>query len=144
VHTTVQLLDALRAKLNLRSDYALGKYLGVTQMTVTRWRQGGSLSDDNAIRFAHLLDLSPAYVLACMGAQRCEEDTEASGTWRQIADAFKDKVAVAVLLATLGFSLSFSANDASASESFLDANNIHYAKLRRDRRRRLRAYIKAA
>jgi hypothetical protein len=111
--TTPDFLDALKLKLKLPSDYAVGKHLGVTSMTMSRWRAGGALSDENARRVADLLEMPRAYVLACMAAQR-SDDPESSGTWRQIADTFKDKVAVIALLATLGFT-GFAANEPVAA-----------------------------
>ncbi len=102
METTESLLDALKTRLSLRSDYALAKYLGVTTVSMARWRAGGSLSDENAIRVADLLKMPRAYVLACMAAQRSESDSESSGVWRQIAESFRDKVALLALCATLG------------------------------------------
>jgi plasmid maintenance system antidote protein VapI len=127
MHTSITLLDALRAKFQLRSDYAAAKHLGVTNMTVNRWRAGGAMSDEMAIKFAHELGLAPAYLLACMGAQRSDPDTEQSGTWRQIADHFKDKVAVSALLAVLCLS-GFAANDASAAGFSELRDNVYYVK----------------
>lgn len=95
--TTQTLLDALKNKLQLRSDYALAKYLGVTGVTMLRWREGKGMSDANAVRVAKLLEMEPAYVLACMGAQSCEPGSEESGVWRQIAGAFHHTVALWLL-----------------------------------------------
>lgn len=143
METTQDFLDALKIRLNLRSDYALGKHMGVTSMTMSRWRAGGAFSDDNAIRVADLLEIPRAYVIACMGAQNSEPDTESSGVWRQIADAFRDKVALwlaAIALSSLGF---FGAAPSDAAQNFA-VNNIHYAKARRALRLRSSAIIKAA
>lgn len=128
--TTQSLMDALKKKLNLRSDYALAKYLGVTGVTMMRWREGKSLNDENAIRVAKLLDMPPAYVLACMGALRTDEGTEASGIWRQIADAFHHTVALWVVASLLGFSV-FSSDSAHADGFFDVRNNVYYVKRKR-------------
>lgn len=143
--TTQTLLDQLKLKLSLRSDYALAKYLGVTTVTLGRWRTGGSFSDENAIRVADLLNLPRPYVVACMHAQSADEDTESSGVWRQIADTFKEKAAVSALLAALCFS-GFAANDVHAAGAFELPNNVYYGKFRmpRDRRHKKQPLIKAA
>ncbi len=135
--TTRSLLDALKIKLNLRSDYALAKYLGVTTVTMSRWREGKNFGDGNAVRVADLLGLSRAYVVACMHAQSAEQDTETSGVWRQIADVFRDKVALWACATLLGFAAFFQSQSVSAAD-FLASNNIHYAKYRRGAARRRR------
>lgn len=128
--TTNEFLDALKLRLNCRSDYALAKALGVTSVSMMRWRAGGAFNDKNAMHVAKLLDLPPAYVLACMGAQRAEEDMESSGVWRQIADVFLHKVALWVAVSLLGFTVFLNA-PANAAADFSAVNNIHYAKFRR-------------
>ncbi len=133
--TTKSLLDQLKARFSLRSDYAVSKFLSVTQPTVYRWRDGGTLSDEIAIRVADLLKISRAYVLACMAAERASGDLESSGVWRQIADVFKDKVAVVALLATLGIA-GFPANDAHAAGASSLHENVYYVKRPRVGRRK--------
>lgn len=142
--TVKSLIDGVRAKHQLRSDYALAKFLGVTTVTVQRWRLGRSMTDENAIRFAKLLDLSPAYVLASlhaeaagMGSQGQKIDSEASGVWRQIADMLKSQVALwlGVSLGTLFLSfqlVSPAQAGASALQStpFVVRDNVYYVTLR--------------
>lgn len=126
--TTNEFLDAVKTRLNLRSDYALIKALGVTQMSITRWRGGGAFNDANAIRVADLLDLPREYVLACMGAQRAE-DTESSGVWRHIADAFAHRVALWLAVSLVGIQL-LTPSPASAFSGFDLRNNVYYGKSR--------------
>lgn len=127
--TTQDFLDALKFRLNLRSDYACAKLLGVTTVTMMRWRAGGSFNDSNAMHVADLLKLPRAYVLACMGAQRAE-DTESSGVWRQIADVFRDKVALWACTALLGFMV-LASDRAPAAPTPELRNNVYYGKRRR-------------
>lgn len=138
METTNSMLDALKVKLNLRSDYALAKYLGVTTVSMSRWRSGGSLSDDNAIRVARMLGMNPAYALACIHAERQPEDGETSGIWRQIADAVRTSAAGVALAAVLVFSGFAPSSTHAAGRSELP-NNVYYGKsprvLRRGRRR---------
>jgi hypothetical protein len=130
MHTTLSLIDEVIALHHLRSDYALAKFLNVTPMTVTRWRGGGHMSDEMAVKVAHVLSLPPAYVLACMGAQRAEAGTESSGTWRQIADAFRDKVALALLITALGFT-GFPSDSLGTAAPSPVRNNVYYGKSRK-------------
>lgn len=130
MHTTAELLDMLMARYTCRSDYALAKLLGVTTMTVTRWRMGGTFSDHNALKIADMLKMPRAYIIACMGGQRAEPNTEESGVWRQIAGHFRETVSLWLIVFALGFG-SFFYNSSEAHSLFADANNIHYAKCRR-------------
>ena len=68
--TTVQYLDALKARLDLPSDYAAAKVLGVTRQAVSKYRNGLSVFDENtAIRAAELLSLDPLEVIAACKAE---------------------------------------------------------------------------
>ena len=139
--TTTEFLDAIKAKFSLRSEYALVKHLGVTQVTVIRWRTGGCMNDAHAIKVADILGLQRAYVLACTRLEKAK-DTESSGTWRQIADTFATPVMLPAVILSLVFGL-FSLNLAHADETFGAANNIHYAKFRLRRmsqKRRMHQY----
>lgn len=66
-----QLLDAVKARHNLRSDYALAKFLGVTKSTASNWAAGVTSPDDMvALRIADELELDQAYTLALVHANR--------------------------------------------------------------------------
>ncbi|WP_080497635.1 helix-turn-helix domain-containing protein [Burkholderia ubonensis] len=68
--TTVQYLDALKKRLDLPSDYAAAKVLGVTRQAVSKYRNGQSVFDEaTAIRAAELLDLDPLEVIAACKAE---------------------------------------------------------------------------
>jgi hypothetical protein len=124
--TTAELLEAIRAKYSLRSDYALMKFMGVTQGSVIRWKSGGCFNDEHAVEVARLLELPPAYVLACVNLERAK-GSRAANVWRQIADTFAAPVMLWLACLTLGFSL-FLSSSANAGASFPAVNNIHYAK----------------
>lgn len=127
--TTESLLDQLKIKLNLRSDYALAKHLNVTGVTMLRWREGKGMSDVNALRVADLLKLPRAYVLACMHAQGAEKNTDTSGVWRQIADTFRERVSLWVIALALCFT-GFLSHTAQAGDAFELRNNVYYGKSR--------------
>src|SRR5258708_39428796 len=87
-HTCRDLLDEIKRKHGLRSDYALAKHLGVRVQLISNYRNRRSFPDeDMACRLADELGLPRGYVLACMAAeraQRAEKDALAD-TWRDLA-----------------------------------------------------------
>jgi len=130
--TTAQLLEAIRAKFSIRSDYALMKFMGVTQGSVIRWKSGGCFNDEHAVEVARLLELPPAYVLACVNLERAK-GSRAAGVWRQIADAFAAPVMLWLIALSLSFSL-FLSHPVYAGTAVSAVNNIHYAKFKTRRR----------
>lgn len=103
--TTIEILEALRAHFGGVSDYRAGKNIGARQQLVSQWRTGQIMSDTWAIRCADVLHLPRAYLIACVNAERARarEDVESSGVYRQIADAFRDRVALWALVSLLAF-----------------------------------------
>lgn len=68
--TTVQYLDAVRKRLNLPSDYAAAKALGVTRAAVSAYRNGNSVFNELvAIRAAEILDIDPLEVISACKAE---------------------------------------------------------------------------
>jgi hypothetical protein len=100
--TTVEILEALRTHLGNVTDYRVGKLIGVPQQTVSQWRHGQVMSDNWAVKCADILKVPRAYLLACVNAERAKDQSDTSGVWRQIADAFRDKVALWLVVASLG------------------------------------------
>jgi transcriptional regulator with XRE-family HTH domain len=122
---TTQLLEALKRRHNLPSDYALAKFLGVSQPTTSRWANGRTLLDDqHAIRIAKLLDLPAGYVLACIFEERAErhQRTDVRQAWRDVRRA----LAPAVAAVFLGFLAATAPQNASAGTS-----DVYYVKRRK-------------
>lgn len=89
METTNQLLDRIKEKYGLKSDYALAKAIGMSRERISRYRNSsGELGDDAALKVAELLDLDPGYVLACMSHQRTKSDA-ARHAWERLADLVK-------------------------------------------------------
>jgi transcriptional regulator with XRE-family HTH domain len=81
---TLDFIERLKAAYNLPSDYAAAKKLGISKQQVSKIRNNGSTLDDkSAFELAHLLDLDPAYVVACMNLERAEkrQDKELVNFW---------------------------------------------------------------
>jgi plasmid maintenance system antidote protein VapI len=85
MRTTLEFLDAIKARHSVPSDYALAKFLGVSRQAVGHYRNTRDyLGPDVAVRVAKLLDLDPAYVLICTQAER-ERSESARPVWQGLA-----------------------------------------------------------
>jgi hypothetical protein len=83
--TTVEFLEEIKAKYGLKSNYALAKKMGQTDTGVARWmHRKGSFSDETCLQVADLLDIDPAYVMACIHAER-EKNEKLRALWERIA-----------------------------------------------------------
>lgn len=96
---TPEYLDAVREKLQLPSDYALQKPLGVSKAQVSRYRNNlDSFSDGIAIRVAAVCGLPAEKVLIDMHMERAKTP-EVRAAWAGIMEKFS--------IATEKFSKSF-------------------------------------
>lgn len=86
MQTTNELLDAVKSRYALPSDYALAGKLKVSRERVSKYRnRGDSMGDDTALRVAELLELDSGYVLACMEAERAQSDVTRK-VWERAAE----------------------------------------------------------
>lgn len=70
---TQELLDAVKSRYSLPSDYALAKFLGIDQTTVSGYRRRGIVMDDEiALLVADKLEMDRGAVLAWMHAERAK------------------------------------------------------------------------
>lgn len=75
-------LDAVKAQLNIESDYQLGKVLELPRNSIPAIRSGSrAVPLDVAYRIAITLDLDPARVVADLAEQR-EKNEERRAFWR--------------------------------------------------------------
>jgi Phage related protein/Helix-turn-helix len=101
--TTVQFLDAVKAKHNLPSDYALAKILGITRSGVSKFRVGKDyLGEDTAIKVAELLDLDPGYVMVCIASERAK-NPQVKAAWKYTAQLFTGIAAAVAIVAILPY-----------------------------------------
>lgn len=85
---TVELLNRVKAAYHLPSDYALAKKMGISKQSVSDYyNKGSTLNDKTAFIVAELLDLNPAYVVACSNMERAErkEDSVGVSFWMRYA-----------------------------------------------------------
>ena len=79
--TTVEYLDAVKARRDLPSDYAAAKLLGVTRAAVSRYRLGqGYFEDIVALRVAEILEIDPMEVIAAVNIERARTESDRR-TW---------------------------------------------------------------
>jgi transcriptional regulator with XRE-family HTH domain len=87
-NSTVDYLDAIRAKLEIHNDSALARALGVSRQTISSYRlKSVSMDDDVAARAAELLGVQPGTVLLDMYTERTR-DPRIKSIWAQIGVAF--------------------------------------------------------
>ena len=127
---TLDFIADIKAIHGVESDYAVAKLLNVGKNTISNYRNHKSgLSDEMALRVAHLLDLDDAYVMACIHAERSRRDDEKQ-VWQKIAEHFGWMAAALALACFVPLIMSGTgsaqAHDFPAYSAF--NLNIHYAK----------------
>ncbi|CAE6822245.1 helix-turn-helix domain-containing protein [Paraburkholderia nemoris] len=125
--TTVEYLDAVKAKLDLPSDYAAAKALGVTRAAVSRYRNGiGTFDDLTAARVADVLGIEPIEVIAATNYER-STDERARAVWGAIWGKAVGTTVASLLLAVAGLSV---VPSTKAAESGNTVISLSYVKLR--------------
>lgn len=119
--TVNQLLDQLKEKQKIQSDYKLALYLGVAQGSVQNWRHGRSLPDQKAItRIADELGMDADVLLLEIESQRAGNDF-ARAAWMRIAHRLQaGAVHVAMLLCVAIVSIAGYAPNAEATALSVD------------------------
>lgn len=86
---TVDFLEAIRASYALTSDYQIAKKTGLSKQAVSRFLSGKDvLGESTAGKVAELLDLEPAYVLACAHLENPRTD-DVKSIWDTIRLKFR-------------------------------------------------------
>lgn len=102
--TTIEFLDALKARLGGVSDYAIAKKLGFTCGAVSIWRNGkGFFDDSTSIHVAKLLEINPAIIISAVHAERAKSDQE-KAVWRDIFEKLGG-LAASVVIGVAAYSL---------------------------------------
>ncbi|MDH5445962.1 MAG: helix-turn-helix domain-containing protein [Gammaproteobacteria bacterium] len=74
-------LDLLKKKYEIKSDYALAKFLGISKQRITTYRRGrASFNTEFCIIVAKFLGIEPMEIIAAMYAVR-EKDKLAKSFW---------------------------------------------------------------
>ena len=94
--TTAEFLNEIKIKYNLKSNYALAKLMQQTETSISRWIHGRTtLSDESALQVADLLEIDPAYVVACVHAERASDKTRK--IWERMATLTAGLAALVIL-----------------------------------------------
>jgi transcriptional regulator with XRE-family HTH domain len=105
MNRTMELLEAVKKRQGISSDYALAGFMGVTRAQISKYRcDRESLSDEKALWVADLLGLDAGYVLAMMNAERADraQNTAAATAWEKVVDRLKTLGPVALLFLAAG------------------------------------------
>ncbi|MBD2941312.1 DUF3693 domain-containing protein [Burkholderia pseudomallei] len=102
--TTVEYLDAIKVRLDLPSDYAVAKALGLTRAAVSKQRLGHSVFDDTtALRVAEILGVDPMEVISAANAERAR-DEETRRLWERAWGKVTGATAAVAIAAGIGLS----------------------------------------
>lgn len=86
--TTLEYLNAVKAKLGIESDYALAQHLGITRSAVSVFTRGkGIFGDDVALAVAEILGIHPLTVIAQANAERAKTP-EQRARWSGVMEKF--------------------------------------------------------
>ena len=86
MHTTRELLAAVKARHHLASDYQLAKFLGMSKQRISANQAGAVMSDEAALKVADALGLERAHVLAIVAAERAKSQP-VKKEWEKLAAA---------------------------------------------------------
>lgn len=114
--TISELLDQIKEKHDLKSDYKLALYMGIGGGNIANYRHGRSLPDENACeKIAAALGMDPDVLIAEMNATRAKSP-EIRATWARIAQRLQaGMVHAAVLMALAIVSIAGYAPNAEAT-----------------------------
>lgn len=112
-------LDAVKAELNIQSDYALAKRLGIPNANMPGMRDGSrKVPIDIAFKIAIALQLDPAQVVADLEEQR-EKNEERRAFWR----GFLSRAATVAVMLACTLVLNFSATLGAGAVGPFGSNN---------------------
>lgn len=87
---TTEYMDAVKGKLELPSDYAIAKVLGVTRESVSGWRNGRSpFGIETAMKVGEILRIDGHKVYADGQIERAKNSAQ-SAFWKDIAEKFSE------------------------------------------------------
>lgn len=92
-------IDAAKARLNVSSDYAIAKVIGVPKQRIGDWRTGKRpVPALIAVKLAIILERDPAAVIAELELER-EKDPKAQAFWRDFLS--RARTAIGATLAVI-------------------------------------------
>lgn len=88
MYTSVELLDMVKARYGIASDYAAAKKLSLTRSFISKIRQGKSYFGlDTSLQIAELLELDPLKVIGSTRFEQAERahDAQLKDLWQPYA-----------------------------------------------------------
>ena len=135
--TTIEYIDAVKAKTGAASDYAVAPILGITRSAVSRYRNGHDFfSDEMALKVASILDIDPGLVVAAVHAERAKNDQE-KAVWINIFEKLGGMAAAVILGVALQAPTPSQAAPVLDSSASNIPNSVYYVKSRRRKKQPL-------
>jgi len=88
MYTSLQLLDMVKARHRLPSDYAAAKVIGLSKQSLSRIRAGiHTFGPEGCIKVAKLLEIEPLRVIASARIEQLEKlnDKDHINLWKEFA-----------------------------------------------------------
>ena len=127
--TTGEYLDAVKEKLDLPSDYATAKALGVTPSAVSKYRLGRSQPDDLVCaRIADILGIEPMEVIAAMHFERSTDD-RAKALWEGIWGKAAGAIALSLTAFAVGLSVAPTSKAAESGNTSGSGDDFRLCKV---------------
>ena len=121
--TFLDLLDEVKRRHNIATDYQLAKVMGVSKQRLYQWRGGKAYADDSAaLRLAELLDMDEGAALAVVHGSRAKDPTVAEA-WNRLASRLSGAAPAVLAAVALAAMLS-----AAPSPAALGADSVYYVK----------------
>jgi predicted transcriptional regulator len=122
--TTIDYLNAIKAKTGAVSDYALAKEMGITRAAVSIYMaKKRTFSDETALKVARILDIDASEVLLAAHIERSQSETVKTA-YKSIFERLGG-VAASVLVATTLFSNPAPVKAATGNDF---VNDVYYVK----------------
>jgi transcriptional regulator with XRE-family HTH domain len=129
--STGQYLDEVKGRLELPSDYAIAKALGVTRAAISSYRNGRSMPDDLVCaRIADALGVEPMEVIAAINYQRSKTD-EARVLWESIWGKAAGAIALSLTVCAVGLSVAPTSKAAESGENHANGASLYLMSNRR-------------
>lgn len=121
--TSIEFLDAVKAKTGAVSDYQLAKILNVTRAGISSYRMKRSYFDDEmCLKVASILEIEPFLVLASIHAERAKTAPE-KAAWLSAFEKFGG------MAASFVFASALLAQPAPAEAAqVVGVNSVYYVK----------------
>lgn len=132
MQTVDQLLNRVKSRHDIGSDYKLALFLGLKPNALNNYRHGKSLPDINACtKIAEALGIDPDLLIVQIEAQRAKTG-EARAIWERMAARLQGGAVHSALLAclvALGFITTTPSAHAVVTDVSTSSGSVYYVKL---------------